>query len=248
MFQVYTYLNHLNVTLSYNTMLKLVSDVSKNNEAPLRKWLSESSPPNVKFVGDNVSKTVAVRDIRSDHQSHLKHMYSILVVKGRIPNPPASDQPFKPPPLTSLSCSTFLPNKDDIAAIKRNLTMLVSRILVKHVKALRCFSKIVPKHIRHNLSDEMSEKSEVAVIDVLHKNETCNKDMHEIMLTMQSYLGDTFSEKVLSGGDQVTCERQKCVQRHVMDSDTPAERLEMLEPVLEDWHALMCFLTVSNII
>ena len=114
-------------------MLKLVSDVSKNNEAPLRKWLSESSPPNVKFVGDNVSKTVAVRDIRSDHQSHLKHMYSILVVKGRIPNPPASDQPFKPPPLTSLSCSTFLPNKDDIAAIKRNLTMLVSRILVKQL-------------------------------------------------------------------------------------------------------------------
>ena len=54
--------------------------------------------------------------------------------------------------------------------------MRVSRILVKHVKALRCFSKIVPKHIRHNLSDEMSEKSEVAVIDVLHKNETCNKD------------------------------------------------------------------------
>ena len=35
-FQVYTYLNHLNVTLSYNAMLKLVSEVSKNNEVPLK--------------------------------------------------------------------------------------------------------------------------------------------------------------------------------------------------------------------
>jgi hypothetical protein len=50
-------------------MLKLMSDVGKNNEAPLRKWIGESSPPNVKFVGDNVSKTVAVRDICIDHQS-----------------------------------------------------------------------------------------------------------------------------------------------------------------------------------
>ena len=115
--------------------------------------------------------------------------------------------------------------------------MLVSRILIKHVKALRCFSKIVPKHIRHNLSDKMSEKSEVAVIDVLHKNETCNKDyIHNAVLPWYS------------GSDQVTCERQKCVQRHVMDSDTLAERLEMLEPVVEDWHALMCFLTVTQYI
>ena len=41
----------------------------------------------------------------------------------------------------------------------------------------------------------MAEKSQVAVIDVLHKNETCNKDMHEIMLTLQSYLGETFLTK-----------------------------------------------------
>lgn len=219
-------------------MLKLVSDVSQSNKAPLKKWISESSPPNLKFIGDNVSKRVGVRDICSDHQSHLKHMYSIFAVKGRVPNPPASDQPFKPPPLISLSCSgACLPNRCDIAAVKNNLAMLVSRILVKHVKALKCFSKVVPRHIRHDLSDKMAEKSEVAVIDVLHKNETCNKDMHEIMLTLQSYLGDTFSDKILSGGNQVTCERQKCVQRHVMDSDT----------VVEDWHTLMCFLTVSNI-
>ena len=96
-YQVYTYLDHLNVTLSYNAMLKLVSEVSRNNEVPLQKWIAESSPPNMKFIGDNVSKKVEVRDIRSDHQSHLKR---ILIVRGHIPNSPASDQPLKSPPLT----------------------------------------------------------------------------------------------------------------------------------------------------
>ena len=171
-------------------------------------------------------------------------MYSILVAKGRIPNPPESDQPFKPPSLTTLSYKSLLPNEVDMAAIFQNLTILVSRILVRYISDLKVFAKLVPKHIWHERSNEMAQKSQVAVIDVLHKNETCNQDMHEIMRVLQSYLGESFHGKVISGGDQVTCERQRGVQRHVMDSDTPSERLELLEPVVEDWHALMCWMTV----
>ena len=87
----------------------------------------------------------------------------------------------------------------------------------------------------------MSEKSEVAVID---KNEACHADMLDIMKAQQSYLGNKFDDRVLSGGDQLTCERQRCTQLHVMDSDTKADRLQLLEPVVEDWHAFMIFLEV----
>ena len=51
---------------------------------------------------------------------------------------------------------------------------------------------------------------------------------------------------MLSGGDQLTCERQYCAQRHLMDSDTPRERLQNLEPVCEDWHTLMNLLIVRQ--
>ena len=71
--------------------------------------------------------------------------------------------------------------------------------------------------------------------------------MLDIMKTMHDYLGGEFpcDKKVLSGGDQFTCERQCCIQKHVMDGDTPTDRLELVEPVIEDWHTLMCFLKVS---
>ena len=52
---------------------------------------------------------------------------------------------------------------------------------------------------------------------------------------------------MLSGGDQLAFERQCCAQMHVLDGDTPCDRLQLLEPVCEDWHPLMCFMTVSNI-
>jgi len=79
------------------------------------------------------------------------------------------------------------------------------------------------------------------------KNEANHSDMLDIMKVEQRYLGENspIGEKVLSGGDQLTCKRQVGSKRHVMDGNTPKERLQVLEPVCEDWHALMCFLTVS---
>ena len=45
-----------------------------------------------------------------------------------------------------------------------------------------------------------------------------------------------------SGGDQLTCERQVGAQQHMMDGDTPEDRLQLLEPQTEDWHCLVCVL------
>ena len=73
--------------------------------------------------------------------------------------------------------------------------------------------------------------------------ETKHADMIDIMKALQDYIGDS-SCKHLSGGDQLTCERQCCAQRHMMDADTQRDRLQLLEPVCEDWHALMCFMKV----
>ena len=83
----------------------------------------------------------------------------------------------------------------------------------------------------------MATKSEVVILDILHKNETKNSDMIQIMKAQQSYLGTKVKMAMLSGGDQVTCERQRCCQQHMMDADDPYDRLEFLEPQVEDWHA-----------
>ena len=71
---MYTRLNHLNVTLSYNATLSAVTDVSKLHKMPIQTWISEGVT--FKFAGDNVDKMKGVTDIRIDHQSELQHMYS----------------------------------------------------------------------------------------------------------------------------------------------------------------------------
>ena len=90
----------------------------------------------------------------------------------------------------------------------------------------------------------MAKKLEVVVLDVLYKNEACYRDMLEIMRHEQSYLRNNYIGRIPSGGDLLICEQQRCAQQHVMDSDTPQERLEPLQPVIEDRHKLMCLLEV----
>ena len=71
--------------------------------------------------------------------------------------------------------------------------------------------------------------------------------MIDIMSALHEYLGRAYNQdrRTLSGGDQVTCERQVGSQRHMMCGNTRRERLEVLEPVAEDWHCLVCLLGVS---
>ena len=58
--------------------------------------------------------------------------------------------------------------------------------------------------------------------------------MLNIMKTLQNYLGENYPDDrpVISGGDQVTCERQVGAQRHMMCSNTVKDRLGYLKPVV----------------
>ena len=209
------------------------------------KWLSEGAF--VKFVGDNVDKQFNVRDIRSDHHGQLRHMFSLLVIKARIPPPPPASLPELPTQsLTSANVDCFLPSLEDMKVVQRDMEVLVGRIMCDYIKDMIQLKKCVVNHILHPYSNKMADKSEVIVLDVLHKNEMKSSDMVHIMRVMASYLGPTYNHVVLTGGDHVTCEREQGAKRHVMCSNTREDRLEQLEPCVEDWHCVMNFMMVRN--
>ena len=234
----------MNLCISYPATLALMDEVSSMHTIPLAKWIADGAV--LKFWGDNVDKKKKPRDVRSDHHGEMVHMYSVLAGKSRTPAPQLSHFGH----LSSVSKVTpamILPTTEDIAIVKSNLVVLVSHILTQYVSGLAPFSKAISKHITHKYSTEMSKKSEVVVLDVLMKNETVHTDMISIMTTMQEYHGEDYDgrRKVLSGGDLLTCERQQGAQKHMMCGNTPKERLQVLQPVTEDWHGLVSLLSVS---
>lgn len=79
---------------------------------------------------------------------------------------------FSPPMLHTNTVDLFLPSREDITNIQSDLEVLVSRILCEYIKSFKELKRLVTKHIPHMYSEEMATKSEVVVLDVLHKNET----------------------------------------------------------------------------
>ena len=202
------------VTLSYDAILNQVNEISLHHTKVMDEWLREGSF--VKFVGDNVDKQCNVRDIRTDHHGELRHMFSLLAIKARI-SPPAPLPQFVPPCLASLKVDCFLPSLEDMKVVQSDMEVLVGRILCDYIKDLHQLKRFVASHIPHTYSDKMAVKSEVIVLDVLHKNETKSSDMVHIMA---SYLGASYSHVALTGGDHVTCERKQGAKCHVMCSNT----------------------------
>ena len=236
--------------LSYSSTIHLIDELSKKHAVPLQEWIRDGKV--VKFWGDNVDKQRRVRDYRSDHRGMMIHMFSIVVGVSRTPAPELS-QSGRLSTLAETPPEFFLPSPDDVNRVKMNLVVLISRVLTHYIPGLAPFAKVVPKHIQHKYSKAMSNRSEVFVLDVLMKNEAKHSDMMDIMSIMQGYLGEGYQDGrvVACGGDQLTVERLIGAQRHRMDGDTARERLELLEPVVEDWHALVCLLKVikqTNII
>ena len=76
----------------YSELMRLVSFT-----LPLTQWITDGVT--FKFWGDNVDKKRGVRDVRSDHQKSMVHMYSILA--GR----------------SHLSYTEFLPTQHDVERV-----------------------------------------------------------------------------------------------------------------------------------
>ena len=119
----------------------------------------------------------------------MLQMFSLLVGRSRTPAP---ELPFtgQHSQLTVTATDFFLPKTSDVAAVKNNLVVLVSRILTDYFTVLIPFSKVVLKHISHRYSAQMSKKSDVVVLDLLMKNEAKHKDMLDIKTT-RTILGRT---------------------------------------------------------
>ena len=180
----------MNMCMSYNATLRLTDDLSKLHKVPIEQWIEDGVV--FKFWGDNLDKLQRVRHLRSDHVGEMLHMFSMIVGRSRTPAPelPYTGQISQ---LNDASPVCFRPCRSEVTAVKANLVILVGRTLTEFIPSLAPFSKVVPKHIHHRYSVEMSKKSDVAVLDVLMKNEAKHKDMLDIMTTLQDYLGENLS-------------------------------------------------------
>ncbi len=88
----------------------------------------------------------------------------------------------------------------------------------------------------------------IDVLDTLHRYVPTKKTTHDFELASgKAYSLDIHRfHHLLMGGDQLTVARVHGSQRLRSNSNDGTARLEGLVPVVEDWHARVCFLEVGS--
>ena len=146
----------------YDTLYTVVSE--GQYDQPARDWKDALSIPDVCecdeaqhiLVGDNFNKKI---NPHHDSRTSTKvfAVFSLFCCKNRIPTNHLDDTQWRGD-IANLPVSAFLPTLADCSVLHSNFTILVSRIIVKHVPY---FSTVVPMNIQHQYSKEMEKASKV---------------------------------------------------------------------------------------
>lgn len=117
-----------------------------------------------KLVGDNIDKNIHPRHETLDHRTQSLHYFNCYAVKDRCDLGSFSDlKPF--PNFSQVDLTQLLPQKIDLDDILKNMVVLASRILTEHVCQFQKYTHLVPTHIGHQHSKEMSTKSAVVSLN-----------------------------------------------------------------------------------
>ena len=140
-------------------------------ESPAIKEDTSSSPVSswngFKLVGDNLDKTVKPRYMRMNRQNRSLNYFHAFAVKDRIDLSSFSSYV----PYTNIGVNTIdlLPSEEVHSQLMKNLSVLVSRILVDNMPVFKFyFEDAVQRHLNHEYSSEMSRKSDVVSMITLH--------------------------------------------------------------------------------
>ena len=141
------------------------------------------------IVLDNIDWEVRAHDMREDHQNVSEHAVSSTLVFDRVPSDHLPDCGPKQD-IKAVDPGIFLLSDDELSHIACRYRIYAGRIVVKVFPALSFLADLVPKHIPHQYSEEMKQKSEVITMPVLMKDEKRYAECVEVMDTFEEWIQD----------------------------------------------------------
>ena len=158
--QTFIRLQKFGICMSHKFVRRIITLFEDGYDDAVKRWKSESEkdtlPPKYILVGDNVDKNVSPRFMRLGHQVQSIHAWHSYAVADRYDTDEASKEEMLRD-LNSVCVADYLPSVQDTVQLREHYIVLCTRVLVSRLPFLNGFSD----DIRHNLSKEMSKKSNV---------------------------------------------------------------------------------------
>ncbi|GJF00723.1 hypothetical protein PsYK624_170210 [Phanerochaete sordida] len=246
---IFAMCSRIGLSISRSDVLRKLHEIAKDSQKRLDDWIMQNpdGPFDGKVVFDNVNKMARAWDPTLGHRNILRCGTSAIVIK------------LEDVPEGALRLSPLLENIASNARSKLTVEELKKDINWAHVRGigtghiLRTLVKHVPALQRHNSNVEhlFSEsyavhrlrlrKSDITSLRCSGANEATTAGVNEALQDVydaQLKLSDERLEDsiLIVGGDQLSVDRTRKLQRAVLKGGTNAECGRFLRPQLELWH------------
>ena len=167
---------HQTCSQSHHICDKECKYMRKGEEIEVKK-LETTSHPGYNISFDNIDFRKGRRHMSVNNQTKDIHWVNHRATFNRVSNNWLSSKPA--PDITEIPNMQFLPDLKDHKKQRHNLIVLVSRILVNHLKEFKFLQEVCISHIPHQYTKEMSKKSDQVHYYTMHYN--------ALMLYLTSY-------------------------------------------------------------
>ena len=120
--------------------------------------------------------------------------------------------------------------------------------LVNHIPSLYCYKKDISKAYRDSVCKFLipTKKTCIHTLAPVAKNEAVTTDLRDTLVDFLAQLGqheDSYVRRLaLMGGDGLTFEKIIKVKQYLQAQDSEFQRLDLVMPFLETWHAQWTYL------
>eukprot|EP00794_Sanderia_malayensis_P016437 gene16437-18072_t len=175
--------------------------------------------------GDNVNFAPKSRHTDRLKRNEQINLFNCIATKKRVPY--AKDRIDGKVPICTapaeVPLKVFLPGTDEEASLRAEFKHKIGLTLIKYVKEIKWFEKLLPNNLHHENIPYTKSKSETlrqVCLGVLSKDENVTKDITEIMQFLHHFVPkkDGRIQNVLSFGDELTCEREHNAQEDQRDA------------------------------
>ena len=170
LFQTYGRLEKQGVCLSHTSMINLLDLMGGHFHDKIVELVKAGK----KFytVNDNFNCKTTVKNMRVDHRNKQHNWFASIVVFERI-DFSHLDNVRSLGDIQNFSNENYLLTSEEIKKLQSDFKVLVGRIFLGFFKQpqFAAVKKLVPQHILHRYTNEMSSKSEVFPLAIQFKDE-----------------------------------------------------------------------------
>ena len=201
--------------------------------------------PGFTFCWDNVGKKVVTRRPTENVKNKYINMALGYIAVNRVQT---MHLDWKNENLTNaadIPIASFIPGNAEFNELQDRMQVIIGRILTRHLSWFKThFNKYSVPHINHEHTLESTYKTILINLGVFKEEPSTTQGAIGIYSRLQQYVPvvDGIPCQMVVYGDGLSCERGNDAQRARANGLDPVERLEGLEPAVQEFHKEMILL------